>query len=207
MPNVNRKDRLTYRQQQALATRMHIVANAKRLFLVQGYTSTTIEAIASEAGVAVSTVYAVFGNKRSILGAICEAWLEEAQIRPLMEQALAEPSIRERLKLAARWTRQQWERGAEVLPLLQAASHDDPEVAAMLASWIADKSAAMMHFVASLKGTLRPDLDVQRAGHIFDALTIPEIYRDLINRSGWSPSEYEHWLFETLANQLLTLDG
>lgn len=203
MANVNSENRLPYRKQQALATRARIVAAAKQLFTTQGYAATTMEAIAGEAGVAVSTVYAIFRNKRSILGAICETWLEEAQIRPLMGQALAESDVLRRLKLAAKWTRQQWERGADVLPLLQTAAQDDPEVAAMLAAWIEEKSTAMASFVASLEGTLQPGLDIDRAGDLFDALTIPELYRDLVNRSGWSADAYEEWLAATLAGQLV----
>ena len=74
---------------------------------------------------------------------------------------------------------------------------------AMLAGWIEDKSRAMAHFVESLQGSLRPDLDGARASDLFDALTIPELYRDLVERSGWSPDEYERWLARTLAWQLL----
>ena len=40
---------------------------ARALFVERGYTATTIEAIAKEAGVGISTVYAVYGNKREIL--------------------------------------------------------------------------------------------------------------------------------------------
>lgn len=203
MANVKQDDRLPYRKQQALATRARIVAAARRLFHAQGYAATAMEAVAAEAGVAVSTVYAIFRNKRSILAAICEAWLEEAQVRPLMEQALADGDIHHRLAMAAQWTRQQWERGADVVPLLQAAAHDDPEVATMLSGWIEDKSRAMAQFVASLEGALRPGLDLDRASDLFDALTIPELYRDLVIRSGWQPDEYERWLTGTLAWQLL----
>lgn len=206
MADVKRKDRLTYRKQQALATRARIATVAQHLFRVQGYTATTMEAIAAEAGVAVSTIYAIFRTKRAILAAICEAWLEAAQIRPLLDQALAETDVLQRLATAARWTRQQWERGAEVLPLLQAAARDDAEIAAMLAEWIEEKSGAMAGFVASLEGALRPGLDLGRAGDLFDALTIPELYRDLVDRSGWTPDEYERWLAKTLASQLLDRD-
>ena len=206
MDDVKREDRLPYRKQQALATRTRIATAARKRFHEQGYAATTVEEIASEAGVAVSTVYAIFRNKRSILAAICEAWLEEAQIRPLMEQALVDTDVRHRLATAAQWTRQQWERGADVLSLLLAAAQDDPDVAAMLGGWIADKSRAMAHFVESLQGALRPDLDVTRASDLFDALTIPELYRDLVDRSGWSPDEYEQWLARTMAWQLLDQD-
>ena len=203
MDAVKRGERLPYRKQQALATRTRIATAARKRFHAQGYAATTVDEIAAEAGVAVSTVYAIFRNKRSILAAICEAWLEEAQIRPLMERALGDADVRQRLATAAQWTRQQWERGADVVPLLLAATQDDPEVAAMQAGWIEDKSRAMAHFVASLHGALRPDLDVARASDLFDALTIPELYRELVERSGWSPDEYEGWLASTLAWQLL----
>lgn len=203
MDDVKRKERLPYRKRQALATRTHIATVAQRLFSVNGYAATTIEAIAAEAGVAVSTIYATFGTKRSILAAICEAWLEAAQIRPLVQESLAEPDLFRRLATAARWTRQQWEQGAVVLPILLAAAQDDADVATMLDGWIDEKSKAMAHFVASLEGSLRPGLDLRLAGNLFDALTIPELYRDLVNRSGWSPDEYERWLTKTLAWQLI----
>lgn len=203
MADVKQEDRLTYRQQQARATRAHIAATARQLFRAQGYASTSVEAIAAQAGVAVSTVYAIFRNKRSILAAICDTWLEEAQIRPLMEQALMDGDISQRIATAARWTRQQWERGADVLTLLHAAAQVDADVAAMLAGWIEEKSRAMARFVASLEGSLRPGLDLERAGDLFDALTIPELYRELVDRSGWQPDEYEQWLARVLAWQLL----
>lgn len=203
MDDVKQEDRLPYRKQQALATRTRIAEAARKRFHAQGYVATTMEEIAAEAGVAVSTVYAIFRNKRSILAAICEGWLEAAQIRPLMEQALADGDVRHRLATAALWTRQQWEQGADVLALLLTAAQDDPDVAAMLGGWIDDKSRAMAHFVESLNGALRPDLDVTRASDLFDALTIPELYRDLVDRSGWSPDDYERWLAGALAWQLL----
>ena len=77
----NRQNKSTLRQRQAQATANMIVAAAKDLFLEQGYTSTTIEAIAERADVAVSTVYAVFGSKRGILRAIRSAWHERSHIR------------------------------------------------------------------------------------------------------------------------------
>jgi AcrR family transcriptional regulator len=201
--SVKKEVRLSYRQQQALATRAHIVDVARALFQAQGYATTPIEAIAVEAGVAVSTIYAIFRNKRSILAAICEAWLEAAEIRTLLETSLAEPDARRRLRIAARWTRQQWERGSEIVPLLNLAARTDADAAAMLAEWVAEKSQAMGEFVASLEGALRPGLSVALAGDLFDALTIPELYSDLVERSGWSADAYEAWLAETLAQQLL----
>jgi hypothetical protein len=50
---------------------------------------------------------------------------------------------------------------------------------------------------------LRPELDASRAAAILLALAQPEVYRELLEESGWSPDEYEAWLAETLKEQLL----
>ena len=55
------------REEQANATRRAILEASQRLFLSRGYGATSIRAIAEEAGVAVQTVYAVFGNKRQLV--------------------------------------------------------------------------------------------------------------------------------------------
>lgn len=52
MREASKEARLTHRQRQALWTRRLIVDAARELFLEQGYSATTIEAIAEEAGVA-----------------------------------------------------------------------------------------------------------------------------------------------------------
>src|ERR1700694_555707 len=57
----------TLRQQQASETRLRILDAAQRLFTDRGYGATTVESIASEAGVATDTVYAVFRNKAGLL--------------------------------------------------------------------------------------------------------------------------------------------
>ena len=61
------------REAQALATRQSILDAALRLFTASGYVATTIQAIADDAGVAVQTVYAVFGTKRELLRSLLEA--------------------------------------------------------------------------------------------------------------------------------------
>jgi AcrR family transcriptional regulator len=62
-----------------------IVDAARRLFLERGYGVTTMEAIAGEAGVAVSTVYAIFKNKRAFLREIRSDLLDQARTREIHE--------------------------------------------------------------------------------------------------------------------------
>src|SRR3954470_1180212 len=58
------------RREQAAATRREILEAAQRLFERQGYTATTMAAIAAEAGVALKTVYVVFETKSGLLHAL-----------------------------------------------------------------------------------------------------------------------------------------
>src|SRR4029077_151636 len=60
------------RKEQARQTRTRMLDAAQRLFAERGYAATTIETIASNAGVAVDTVYANFGSKRGLLSALVD---------------------------------------------------------------------------------------------------------------------------------------
>src|SRR3954453_21208851 len=62
----------TRRREQAHLRRRAILASALRLFVDRGYASTTIAAIAQDAGTAPETVYKAFGGKPGIVRAIVE---------------------------------------------------------------------------------------------------------------------------------------
>src|SRR4030065_1450357 len=109
MTNVNSQLKSTHRRRQAQAPRDMIVAAAQALFLEQGYICTTIDAIAERAGVATSTVYAIFGSKRGILRAIRDTWHERTHIREVLNNSQPSPNPVERLDVLAEATRRQWE--------------------------------------------------------------------------------------------------
>jgi AcrR family transcriptional regulator len=180
---------LTHRQRQALQTRRLIVDAARRLFLERGYGVTTMEAIAAEAGVAVSTVYAIFKNKRAFLREIRSALLDQARTREIHEQARKQRDPQRRLEMIAHQSRLQWEfEGSMIAELREVKSGR---------RWI------MTRFVGEMKDALRPGLDAGRAASILLALAQPEVYRELVEVAGWSPDQYEAWLAETLKEQLL----
>src|SRR5687768_11063060 len=60
------------RQRAAAETRDRIAVAAARLFERDGYAETSIQTIATEAGVAVPTVYASLRNKAGVLRAVVE---------------------------------------------------------------------------------------------------------------------------------------
>ena len=207
MEEANKEASLTHRQRQALWTRRLIVDAARKLFLERGYAVTTMDAIAKEAGVAVSTVYAIYKNKRAILRAIREAWHEQTHAREINEEASREPDPERRLRMVAHATRRQWEAGGTLVAIYQGAAAADREAAAELKEALRGRRAALDRVVEGMEATLRPDLDAARAAAILRALCRAELYRELVEESGWSPDEYEAWLLETLKEQLLPSEG
>ncbi len=194
---------LTHRQRQALATRQLIIEAARDLFLEQGYGTVTVEAISARAGVAVSTVYAIFKNKRGILKAIREAWHQESGQRDIYTQAIESQAAETCLNLAAHATRRQWETSAVLIPIYLGAAAVDVEAAAELQSALDGRRANLRRFIEAAAPLLRADLSIERLLAVYLALTKAEVYQELVSVFGWTPDEYEQWLAETLNQQLL----
>ena len=203
MEEAGKEASLTHRQRQALWTRRLIVDAARELFLERGYTATTMEAIAKKADVAVSTVYAIFKNKRTMLRAIREAWHEQTHAREINEEASRQPDPERRLRMVTHASRRQWEAGGALVAVYQGAAAADREAAAELREALRGRRAALDRIVEGMEAALRPDLDATRAAAILRAVCQQELYRELVEESGWSPDEYEAWLCETLKEQLL----
>ena len=195
------KPQPTYRQLQAQATRDRIADAARRLFATDGYGATSMDAIAREAGVAARTVYAAFGAKREILSLICERWLEQADARDLAGQVLAEPNPTLRLRGAAHWLRVLYSAGFDVVLIFEAATDESPETRALLRAKLAGRNQVMDAIIASLDGHLT--IPVPQAQAMYRALAAPGVYRELVEESGWTPADFEHWVADTLQRNLM----
>jgi AcrR family transcriptional regulator len=196
------KTRVTYRQRQAQSTRDRIASTARRLFADRGYPATTIEAIADAAGIPVQTIYSSFGSKRAILEAIRRFWVADSDEEELYLQAITLHAPRSRLRMAAHWTRRQFELGFDVIVMYQEAARNDPRVAAVWREAQAGRERALALLVASLEGDLRPGLGTSHALDLLMASTLPETYRTLADR-GWSADAFEEWLSDLLVWELL----
>jgi AcrR family transcriptional regulator len=194
---------LRLRQRQALETRRAITRAARDLFSGGGYAATSIEAVAEKAGVAERTVYAIFGTKKAILGAICEEWLGEAGVMESVVEGLKERDLRRRLALVAHSSRRQWESERGVVEMLDGAAASDVEVARMLAGWKADRANSLNAVLGGCEPQLRDDLEPKRAGAIIRALTGAEVFSELVRAEGWTPDEYETWLSGLLVDLLI----
>jgi AcrR family transcriptional regulator len=203
MSNVNLAQRPSYRQSQAMETKRRIAHAARRVFAEGGYAATSIELVAGEAGVAERTVYAAFGSKKAILGAICDEWIAEADVAGLAAQIVAEPDARRRVALLAHINRRQWELGQDVIPMLAAAAASDSEVARMLTNWNEQRARMIHEAVRPLAPVLRPGLTWKEAAATVRALSSPEVYSELVKGEGWKPDRYEKWLANLLIAELL----
>jgi AcrR family transcriptional regulator len=193
----------TYRQLQAQMTKDRIVNAARRLMAARGWTATTIDAIATEAGVATPTVYASFGNKRGLLEGMRESMRRDSEIPELMAQAAAEPKAQRRLELWARLIRQQMETSYDVIAIHREAARSDPEAAAAYRLVLDGRAQTFARFIRDLGPDLAPGLDQDTATDLLWAFSNEELWRELVEERGWSPDRYEQWLARTLVAQLL----
>ena len=147
------------------------------------------------------TVYSAFGAKREILSHICERWLEEAQARERAAEVLAEPDPVRRLDAAAGWLTHLYAAGFDVVLIFEAATDESPETRALLRSKLAGRNQVMDAFIASLGEHLR--VPVAEAQAVYRALAAAGVYRELVEESGWTTSQFQHWVADALRRHLL----
>ena len=202
MADVKAGRTLTLREERAAVTRGRITDAARQLFRSRGYGATTLTDVAREAGVAVQTIYAVYRSKPGILRALRESVLHQPAAEALFDEALREPRADRTLDLFARSIRRRWEYGADVVAIHRDAATADHTVRAEVDQILAIRRAGLGRVAGSLDGLLLAGVDVQRATAILDALTLPEVYLELVDVQGWTPDEFEAWLGRSLRQQL-----
>ena len=200
------------RREQARQTRAAVVQAAHRRFLAGGYAATTLAAVAKEAGVSVDTVYAVFGSKRGLLAAVMDVNVggddEPLDVldRELSQRMRAESDQRRQISLFATGMAGELERMRPLDDVLRSAAAADPDVAAARHEQNdVQRHAAMATVVGWVRarGQLRSELDDAAAADVVWTLTSPEVHHMLLTTRGWTRSQYETWLRETLERALL----
>lgn len=203
MSDVKRSYRSPRREAQARRTRERIVHAARRLWVTRGFAATTIEAIASEAKVAVQTVYGAFGSKAAILIALLGQLEANAGGETLMTDLRNAASVREQLAILATFNRRLFEGGADIIAIAIGSVAVDPDVAAWANEGDRRRREGQGHIVAAWEAQGALKLPGSDAADILYTLTSPEVYLLLVRAVGWSPDRYERWIDETLAGLLL----
>ena len=184
------------------ATRQSVIAAAGRLFSERGYAGSSIEAIAAAAGVAVPTVYAAFGNKRSILRAMLAASVDEAEPRPVSERlhegAAGVPDPATRVEELMRLLVSFLALSADVLRVIRGAAAVDPEIQSLLDEvhnriYMDCQTAACLAI-----GAASDDARTRCLADITFALTSSDLFDLLTGKRGWSVAEYERWAIQTV---------
>ncbi|MBF6606561.1 MAG: TetR/AcrR family transcriptional regulator [Chloroflexi bacterium] len=203
MPDVKDYVTTSLREERAAVTRGRITNAARQLFRSQGYGATTLTAVAWEAGVAVQTIYAVYRSKPGILRALRESVLNQPEAEALFEEALRARHGDRALELFARSIRRRWEYGADIVVIHRDAATADRAVRAEVDRILTIRRAGLGRLARSLDGELCADVDVERATAILDALTLPEVYLELVDVQGWTADGFEVWLRRLLRQQLI----
>ena len=199
------------RQDQARRTRLRILDAAHRLFSKDGYARTTIERIAAEAGVAIDTVYAVFGSKRAVLSGLMEHQVggDDQPIamldRPEPQSVRREPNQRRQLARFVAGVTDAIERSRPIDDIMRSAAAIDPEISTLRGKIQEERFRNMTTLVRWLRanGPLRSERSVEEAAAIVWTLTSPEVHRLLRVERGWSSERFRGWLGDTLARTLI----
>ena len=197
------------RREQARLNREAIVAAARRRFLDDGFTATTIATIAADAGATADTIYKSFGGKAGLLRAMCEDALKGEGPIPAEQRSDAmqasETDPRRMLRALGTLTTEVAPRINPLLLLLSTAAEADPAMAQLRADFDAARLARMTHVAQILasKTQLRPGLSVEEAAEIMWAYSSPELYGLLVLTRGWRPARYSEFVGESLVDALL----
>jgi AcrR family transcriptional regulator len=201
------------RAAQAQATRESIVEAALRLFADNGYVATTIQGVADEAGVAVQTVYAVFGNKRELLRRALEAAVTgDAEPMPLNERpnvrAISEePDALRRAEMGAAMVAEISPRLAPIVRVVREAAAVDPDFAVTAAEITMRRREDMVASAELLAGPGGLDMDPEDAIGTLYVLYSPDVYTSLTEDLGWPLERYERWLSEMLYRHIASSGG
>lgn len=195
----------TLRETLAAATRTQVVAAAAELFAEQGYTGTSIGAIAARAGVAVQTIYNAVGNKAAVLSAVLDAAASGPDAPRLVPEFMSErtraaPDTAALLDLLADWFVEVNARTASIQQTIRQAAAVDPDAAELERARARQRLRNYGLAAAALRerGGLGAMTDDEAAATIF-TLGHPTAYRTLVIDEGWSPDAYRAWLRGGLA--------
>ncbi|MEE6281814.1 TetR/AcrR family transcriptional regulator [Georgenia sunbinii] len=196
------------RTRRAAETRERIAASARDLFAEHGFAGTTVAEVAEVAGVTPQTVYATFGSKGAIVGALLAQLEHDADAAGWLVRVRAEADPRRKLADFAAWTSALLSSSKVALTAMHVAA-GDPALAELRTQGDQHRRAALRELVTDLEqaGALSRDLTIARGVDRAWMLTGVELYLAARDACGWSDAEYADWLTRLLQDQLLDHPG
>jgi AcrR family transcriptional regulator len=192
------------RKADALERQQRVLRTASTLFLEQGYGATSIDQIASAAGVSSPSVYATFESKAGILERavnLARTGDPSGSVSASAEaQAVVEATdVRVRCRRIATLLRATYERSAALTSLVERASATDPALAALHDRFRDQRRASVEALSADV-----PTKDFRSGrtrAEAIDTMTFlasAHTFTELVEGMGWAPARYESWLADAL---------
>ena len=206
MTGVNGESR-TYssplRRRMAGETRAAVLRAAHDLFVRQGYGATTVEQVATAAGVSKPTVFSAVGNKQTLLKVVRDVAMagddEPVAVcdRPIAEQVRVEPDQDRAIALAAAAITGVSRRYADVDGVLRGAAAAGEEGLSEL--WETSEAqrlvgARMWMTVLAAKRPPPEGFDLDAAVDQLWLYMAPDQYARLVHGRGWSDERVEAWM-------------
>ena len=209
-PGSSRRYSTPKRDQRAAATRAAILAAAETLFLSDGYTRTSMKAIATQAGVSEKTIYLAFDTKATLLRQVIQFAVQGDEApTPLSERhewrALVHGPVDDVFARFAALNAKLMTRTAAIIALGESAASADPELAEYRDRAHAATRTNLRALAAELKrrGALAPNISEQHAADTIYALATDEsVFLRLTRECGWTPGRYADLIARTLKASL-----
>lgn len=195
-------------EEERRATKRRVVDAARRLFLTRGYSATTIADIASEAGVAVQSVYKAGTSKAALLQSVVDVMVagddEDVQLLDRDPfRAVAEETDPERqVAMIAALIASTQERSAAIQIVFREAAAVDDTIAATLDAELERRHATFVGLVGAIpEDRLRhsPEVSTDLAW----AIGSSEVFLLLRMRRGWDADQYREVMTQVLIDVLL----
>jgi AcrR family transcriptional regulator len=208
---VKRGYRSDLRATQAVQTRRRIVASAARLFVEQGYGTTTVDAVAEAAGVSRKTVFTAVGSKLDLLTTAVD-WAVAGDDEPMpvadrtaMRQLLQQRDPGILLTGLARSFTAISIRVAPLSGALEAAAGIDHGARAVLEQSHRRRLGDARKVVERLRDldALTGDLTYGEAVDLVWLAMDPALFDRLVRMRGWAAERFEEWLADDLCRRLL----
>jgi AcrR family transcriptional regulator len=208
---VKRGYRSDLRATQAVQTRRRIVASAARLFVEQGYGTTTVDAVAEAAGVSRKTVFTAVGSKLDLLTTAVD-WAVAGDDEPMpvadrtaMRQLLQQRDPGILLTGLARSFTAISIRVAPLSGALEAAAGIDHGARAVLEQSHRRRLGDARKVVERLRDldALTGDLTYEEAVDLVWLAMDPALFDRLVRMRGWAAERFEEWSADDLCRRLL----
>lgn len=207
---VKRRYRAPRRAEAAARTRGRIRAAAAELFVADGYTATSLRAVAERAGVGQRTVYDVFGTKAALFAeTLGVAIVGDEETVPVMERpevvaARQATDPIEALTATVDHAVALLERAGDLIMVSVEAAGSDPDMRRLANEGEAATHAVHLALTTALhaRGALRPGLTPQVAADALFALLSPHLHQLLRRRRAWTVADYRDWLLRTIIQEL-----